>query len=413
MHNTCGCIFIPGFLGKERTATICIAIAQPAKTNTLTIKQLERGWNRNPDGGGFAFINDEGMIEQFHTMDKETLILTYLEKHEQYGESSPFIVHMRIATHGGIKLSVTHPYTLPLKGEGEMVFAHNGIFLGMNEHTSDDVSDTMVFGEHILSQLDDSWLDNKYIFDMVETYCAYSKLVFLTTSPALQSELYIVNDKDGTWHEGVWYSNHSCLAWGGFAKPMKGYSSKGYKRFGTNTSDALKKGGHKTPAKDYEAMAKKFMDKKEAEEAGECHAMGDEDCTCIVCVRKNIRSTTPRMVFDEKLDQWVAANDYVVEDTFGDWLYEVNVRYEAEELVGASVEERQEMISHSAEKGDACIICTGIDQCYCNDLCNECYCVYFDCECEGSFISIYRAIGESDYTTDTESEDEDARGSGW
>ena len=174
---------------------MCVAIAQPTNTETLTIEELSKGWATNPDGGGYAYIDHNGKIQTVFSMDEDSFILQYIESHTTYGATSPFIVHMRIATHGSVNINNCHPFEIELDGDGEMWFMHNGIIDAMEEDIKGtDYTDTQGLAIHVLSELHDGWLDNKHIVSFVEDFIDYSKLVFLTTSPALSSQLYIVNE---------------------------------------------------------------------------------------------------------------------------------------------------------------------------------------------------------------------------
>ena len=47
---------------------MCVIIHQPKGTH-LDKERAQRLWIRNPDGGGFAFVNDFGAIETFKFME--------------------------------------------------------------------------------------------------------------------------------------------------------------------------------------------------------------------------------------------------------------------------------------------------------------------------------------------------------
>jgi len=213
---------------------MCIAIAQPKGTDTLSIDQLERGWTANPDGGGYAYINEYNDIVVVKDMDMDSFILQYVEAHGTYGADSPFIIHMRIATHGSVTLANCHPFTAPIVGDGDMVFMHNGI---IDKVTKDiegtDLTDTEGLGVFVLSDLHDEWLDNEHLVSYIEDFIDYSKLVFLTTAPGLDKELYILNESNGTWDSKIWYSNYSCFE---YKSTKKTFGSSDYqtsdKRFG-------------------------------------------------------------------------------------------------------------------------------------------------------------------------------------
>ena len=309
---------------------MCVAIAQPKAAATLTIEELERGWQRNPDGGGYAFIAD-GIIIDYHSLDKDEFILSYLEDHMRYGKDSPFIVHMRIATHGSVTIENTHPFRYALHGDGEIAFMHNGIISAMDPYTAKgDITDTLALANEVLVDMKDTWLENPHLIEYVEDLIDYSKLVFLTTSPLLSSNLYILNGDLGEWVNDIWYSNTSCFAY----LPKVQYSYQPDARY------AQKRGWDEDDWVWYDADDKPVYISKE----------------------------------DEPFGSWLANRPAT--------------RYNAEQLSEASNTELIEYMNHSVECGDACCICTGISTCVCSELCGECYEVYIECECEGQFVSL-------------------------
>ena len=191
---------------------MCVAIGQRKNAATITEEELRRGWGANPDGGGYAFIDTKtGKILIRKFMSKEPFIKAYLRDHKAHGVNSPFLVHMRIATHGKVMEDTAHPFRIDSEF-GEMVFAHNGIIDEVQEYTNDTTSDTMAFRDLFLDELPDSWLDSPAMNELVESYIGWSKLVFLTTSEACADQLYIINESAGYWIKDNWFSNHSCAA---------------------------------------------------------------------------------------------------------------------------------------------------------------------------------------------------------
>jgi hypothetical protein len=41
----------------------------------------------------------------------------------------------------------------------------------------------------------------------------YNKVVILTVDRRYQEQSYILNETEGTWDQGIWYSNHSYIPW--------------------------------------------------------------------------------------------------------------------------------------------------------------------------------------------------------
>lgn len=191
---------------------MCIAVAQKKGADTLTETELENGWESNPHGGGYSYIDpNEGKIVIKKFMNEDDFISSYRMDHEAMGEQSPFIVHMRIATHGGVKIETAHPFKVE-REVGEMSFAHNGIISNVEVWTDENTSDTMAFGDLYLEFLPQGFLDNSAIFDFIEDYIGYSKLIFLTTEPEAIDQLYIIGEDLGDWVGDSWFSNKSCQA---------------------------------------------------------------------------------------------------------------------------------------------------------------------------------------------------------
>jgi len=311
---------------------MCIAIGQPADTNTLTIEQLERGWDTNPDGGGFAYIDEDGIIVTIKDMDKDSFILQYIEAHTTYGATSPFIVHMRIATHGSVSLANCHPFKVDLADEAsEMVMMHNGIISKVsNDIDGTDLTDTEGLAIFVLSDLHDGWLDNAHLVSYIEDYIDYSKLVFLTTSPQLDKEMYILNESMGNWDHGVWFSNYSCF---NVVKKAASYGSDSYSKYVTDQeSDVAKAYGW-------------FYNGVYHEGADTSWYIGDDDR-----------------------------------------------RVSAQDMRNATTDEHIDIYEESMRCGDVCGVCTGTMTCICDELCIACYEAYHDCECTGDFASLGSAI---------------------
>jgi hypothetical protein len=170
---------------------LCIAVVcRP--NNVITPANLKRGWDSNPAGGGFAYVDFEK---------------AYLESAEQFAADSPFLVHMRIRTSGAISAKNTHPF--PIKG-GALI--HNGIMFyptGKRAGNPDDRrSDTRVFAEDLHNIL---LLDQvKKAADGIHKAIGRSnKVAFLYDN----KETFILGEDLGFWHEGIWYSNSGCTGY--------------------------------------------------------------------------------------------------------------------------------------------------------------------------------------------------------
>ena len=196
---------------------MCVIIHQPVGAH-LKKEDARILWDTNPDGGGFAYIDNSGQIVGFKSMDFEP----FWRKFETTRSQNPqrdYLLHFRIATHGEVCLDNVHPFWV---GEDkDTVMAHNGIIHGVPDY-KDDRSDTRVFIDEVLPELPPDWLDKPYLVDMVEDWIGWSKLMFLTTSEALSENVYILNKDRGVEYHGLWLSND----YGLFRQKKKGFTSR-------------------------------------------------------------------------------------------------------------------------------------------------------------------------------------------
>lgn len=182
---------------------MCVIVHQPAGSY-LSKKTAQEMWGRNPDGGGFAYINEdqEIVMDKAMTFDK---FWSKFETHRSANRDKDFLVHMRIATSGKIGLDNTHPF----KVAKDTVMAHNGVLTHVTGPIGRQAekSDTREFASLVLPRLPETWLDDPVLVDMVEDYIGGSKLMFLTTNPKLEKNVYILNEDMGTKRHHMWWSN--------------------------------------------------------------------------------------------------------------------------------------------------------------------------------------------------------------
>ncbi len=177
---------------------MCVIVHQPkgAHIDKETCRLL---WKANPDGGGFAFIDDDGKLNVTKAMDFKTY-WSWFEQARSANTDTDFMLHMRIATHGSVKIENVHPFVV----DDFTMMAHNGIMHGVPDY-KDDRTDTQVFISDVLPQLPAGWQDNFYLNDMVQDWIGWSKLMFITVSPLLNENVYRLGD----WHEhkGLYLTN--------------------------------------------------------------------------------------------------------------------------------------------------------------------------------------------------------------
>lgn len=182
---------------------MCIAIYQDPGAR-LTEDEFRTSWQSNPDGGGLAWLDDTGTVRTFKSMKLRPMMDKYEQILDLHGAHTPVLVHFRIATHGTVNEYNCHPFMV----NSNIAVIHNGIIPVLIDK-KDNRSDTRVFTEEYLPKLPAGWLDDDYLFDMVEEYIGSSKLVFLTTEN--RERAYIANEHQGHWNtpKNIWFSNKS------------------------------------------------------------------------------------------------------------------------------------------------------------------------------------------------------------
>lgn len=173
---------------------MCIAILKP-KDKTISKEILEACHDINKDGMGFAYVNDgKVIIKKF--MDFKKFYKEYLNVENL----SNMLIHFRIATHGNVEVDNCHPFRL----NDRMALIHNGIISGYGSKTKNKV-DTQDFIEKVIGKISYKMWKNPSYRELVGDAIGYSKFCILDN----QDNYYIINEKKGSWVDGVWYSNNS------------------------------------------------------------------------------------------------------------------------------------------------------------------------------------------------------------
>ena len=203
---------------------MCVVIAKP-KGVQIRKKYLRSCYVSNPDGAGFMYVKDRTIVICKGYFSFETFWEDYSEA-EIRNTKSPFVIHFRIATSGGVNHLNCHPFRI----DEQNAFAHNGIFY--NLPYTDKLSDTQVFNNQILKNLPSDWTKWPGIKELVKVFVedTGSKVVFLDSN----KEVWICGEDKGDWFKGAWYSNNSHT-------PVRsyGYNWKGNYNFTDDTSHYL------------------------------------------------------------------------------------------------------------------------------------------------------------------------------
>jgi hypothetical protein len=180
---------------------MCLAIVKP-KGIIIPEEHLYNGWLNNNDGAGFACITTEGDFFVHKSLTYEGFIDVYRNAVKDYGNTSDFLIHFRIASKGNKTIDNCHPFII----DEDRIIIHNGTLYNINIDKKDTRSDTKVFAEDWLSQLPNNWEDNKIIHFMLEDFITSgSKICMLHRTKGI----YIFNEDIGVRVDGIWYSNKS------------------------------------------------------------------------------------------------------------------------------------------------------------------------------------------------------------
>lgn len=175
---------------------MCLAIVKPAGKD-VPLEHLRQGWVSNPDGAGFGYVKDGKAVSSKGFMKLKEFLEAYNMTVEAHPESN-FLIHFRICSMGTISEDNTHPFHIE---NGLLI--HNGTLTGTTAKYRDGPSDTKLFADMFKQNLSFDFVQkNKAEFDAA---LVGSKLAMLYDDNTYQ----IVNEKDGYWVDGVWYSNHS------------------------------------------------------------------------------------------------------------------------------------------------------------------------------------------------------------
>lgn len=183
---------------------MCIAIYIP-KNKQVNRLALKRCYEANPDGFGYAYFkNGRLVVKKF--VD-ENVIPSEIEKFHELRKNNldkQFIVHFRIATHGAVGTKCCHPFVV----NRNLVFCHNGVLgdkftKGLSK--SGDMSDTMMFNKLCLQKLPRNFMEVPMYKFLLENAIGFGKMILMNKN----GTVWILNEKNGYWDGGIWYSNTS------------------------------------------------------------------------------------------------------------------------------------------------------------------------------------------------------------
>lgn len=191
---------------------MCILIYYPS-TKMPDPAHLREACINNPDGFGWAVIAGSQILTG-HSMLADEAIDEFLAVRDLHRDGDA-LFHARITTHGSTSIDNCHPFWV--SGRSDMVLAHNGM-MPCQPRPGDRRSDTRIFAEEVLMR-DFRRLDREKTIKRLSSWVGYSKVLILSTNPALKQSAYLINASMGKWVSGVWFSNDTYKPdpWGSYA----------------------------------------------------------------------------------------------------------------------------------------------------------------------------------------------------
>jgi glutamine amidotransferase len=165
---------------------------------------LLNGAEVNDDGHGFAIVTGDQILVR-HGMAAEPMIEEF-DASRRAHPHGPALFHSRFSTHGNLRdLANCHPF--PLGADPRTVLAHNGVLpKAVQPEKGDPRSDTRIAAETFLPAFGPLRL--RRTRRRVERWMtAANKIVILTVDRRFRDHAYILNEQEGIWDDGIWYSN--------------------------------------------------------------------------------------------------------------------------------------------------------------------------------------------------------------
>lgn len=180
---------------------MCIIIYKKAGVD-LKQEWIDNSAESNPHGFGFCFVDEKTKKLTVHrTLEFKDFLLLY-EEALQCNPNADMLLHFRKNTCGETILDNCHPFIV---SEG-LVMMHNGTIKPL-DHTNkwEKRSDTRIFAEDWLANMPFEWEKNKACAALVANFVGESKVVTMDKNGNVE----IINEKKGSWEEGLWVSNWS------------------------------------------------------------------------------------------------------------------------------------------------------------------------------------------------------------
>lgn len=179
---------------------MCIAIVKPQGTE-ITDECLKTCFENNNDGAGIAYAKN-GKIHIIKGIFDKKDFVNAVRQAEKVAEGD-MLIHCRIGTSGLKDKKNCHPHIV----NDNLVMIHNGI-LDIDVPAKSKVSDTVIFIDNFLKDLEPDFVKNKPIMKLIEQAIGErNKFAFLNN----KGESFICNAQAGIYDGGIWFSNSTYL----------------------------------------------------------------------------------------------------------------------------------------------------------------------------------------------------------
>lgn len=180
---------------------MCLIMLQPKGVDVLTRRTAHNVWDNNSDGAGFMLAYNGHLIVRKPFFKFKEFWRAYRRARRVFGTEAPFVIHWRLATHGETTAENTHPFVF---AGGKVGLAHNGILPWLPDENHKDYSDTRYFVKHALGGTTaEESMSLDFALNCGKHIGRGNKFVLLSE----EGEWNIVNEEEGTWQQGAWYSN--------------------------------------------------------------------------------------------------------------------------------------------------------------------------------------------------------------
>lgn len=190
---------------------MCVAILKPGG-KSVTKEDMEACFKRNPDGAGFMYPKEGKVVVVKGLFTFDAFWKAYQNHLPQAvtkdGRGVAMSIHFRIGTSGLKDKKNCHPHVVA----EDCAFIHNGVMREYEDRTKgqEHKSDTVHFMEKcvrpLYKKLGPNFLSVGNLFEMLKDHVgAYNKMVFMSGSG--EGSYYILHASQGSWVDGVWYSN--------------------------------------------------------------------------------------------------------------------------------------------------------------------------------------------------------------